>query len=105
MDNINLYKKITLEIIQCLKDENLDDLDTLFDKRQSILTEEEDNKNFKASMIALGIVDLDKNIKDLLHQNIINTKIEIQKHKLSTITNNSYINSNQQKINIFNTKV
>ena len=105
MDNINLYKKITLEIIQCLKDENLDDLDTLFDKRQSILTEEEDNKNFKASMIALGIVDLDKNIKDLLHQNIINTKIEIQKHKLSTITNNSYINSNQQKINIFNAKV
>ena len=105
MDNINLYKEITLEIIQCLKDENLDDLDTLFDKRQSILTEEEDNKNFKASMIALGIVDLDKNIKDLLHQNIINTKIEIQKHKLSTITNNSYINSNQQKINIFNTKV
>ena len=84
MDNVNLYKKITLEIIQCL---------------------EKDNKNFKKCMIELGIIDLDKTIKNLLHQNMIKTKLEIQKHKLSTVTNNCYMNNNQQKINIFNAKV
>ena len=56
-------------------------------------------------MIDIGIIDLDNTIKKLLHQNMIKTKLEIQKHRLSTITNNSYMNTNQQKINIFNAKV
>lgn len=105
MDNVNLYKNITLEIIQCLKDDNIEVLEELFENRQGILDEEKYNKEFKEAMIELGIVDLDKNIKNLLHQNMIKTKLEIQKHKLSTVTNNTYINNNQQKINIFNAKV
>ena len=63
------------------------------------------NKNFKDLMINIGIIDLDKTIKNLLNQNMIKIKLEIQKQKLSTITNNTYINNNQQKINIFNAKV
>ena len=105
MNNVNLYKEITLEIIKCLKEENIDNLDDLFKRRENILDEEKDNKNFKESMINIGIIDLDKTIKDLLHQNIIKTKLEIQKHRLSTVTNNTYMNNNQQKINIFNAKV
>jgi len=105
MDNVNLYKNITLEIIQCLKDDKLEQLEDLFESRQDILDEENDNKEFKESMINMGIIDLDKTIKDLLHQNMIKTKLEIQKHRLSTITNNSYMNINTQKINIFNAKV
>lgn len=105
MDNVNLYKNITLEIIQCLKDDKLEVLEELFESRQNILEKEKGNKKFKESMINIGIIDLDKTIKDLLHQNMIKTKLEIQKHKLSTVTNNTYINNNQQKINIFNAKV
>ena len=105
MDNVNLYKEITLEIIKCLKDDKLEQLEILFEKRESILEDERDNKTFKESMIDIGIIDLDKTIKDLLNQNMIKTKLEIQKHRLSTITNNSYININKQKINIFNAKV
>lgn len=105
MNNVNLYKEITLEIIKCLKEENIDNLDALFKRRENILDEEKDNKNFKESMINIGIIDLDKTIKDLLHQNMIKTKLEIQKHRLSTVTNNTYMNNNQQKINIFNAKV
>ena len=105
MDNVNLYKEITLEIIKCLKEDNIDNLEALFEKRENILEEEKNNKNFKESMIEIGIIDLDKTIKDLLHQNMIKTKLEIQKHKLSTVTNNCYMNNNQQKINIFNAKV
>jgi len=105
MDNVNLYKDITLEIIQCLKDDKLEQLEDLFESRQDILDEENDNKEFKESMINIGIIDLDKTIKELLHQNMIKTKLEIQKHKISTLTNNCYMNNNKQKINIFNAKV
>lgn len=105
MDNIKLYKKITLEIIQCLKDDKIEELEILFEKREKILQEEKNNKNFKNLMINIGIIDLDKTIKNLLNQNMIKIKLEIQKQKLSTITNNTYINNNQQKINIFNAKV
>ena len=105
MDNIKLYKKITLEIIQCLKDDKIEVLEILFEKREKILQEEKNNKNFKDLMINIGIIDLDKTIKNLLNQNMIKIKLEIQKQKLSTITNNTYINNNQQKINIFNAKV
>ena len=34
MDNIKLYKKITLEIIQCLKDDKIEELEILFEKRE-----------------------------------------------------------------------
>lgn len=105
MDNVNLYKEITLEIIKCLKEDKLEQLEELFESRQNILEKEIDNKKFKKSMIEHGIIDLDKNIKELLHQNMIKTKLEIQRHKLSIITNNTYINNNQKKINIFNAKV
>nr|WP_302696009.1 hypothetical protein [uncultured Romboutsia sp.] len=105
MDNIKLYKKITLEIIQCLKDDKIEELEILFEKREKILQEEKNNKNFKDLMINIGIIDLDKTIKNLLNQNMIKIKLEIQKQKLSTITNNTYVNNNQQKINIFNAKV
>ena len=105
MDNIKLYKKITLEIIQCLKDDKIEELEILFEKREKILQEEKNNKNIKDLMINIGIIDLDKTIKNLLNQNMIKIKLEIQKQKLSTITNNTYINNNQQKINIFNAKV
>ena len=105
MENVNLYKEITLEIITYLKEDKLEQLEDLFEKRQNLLEEEKDNKEFKESMIELGIIDLDKTIKELLHQNMIKTKLEIQKHRLSTITNNSYMNINTQKINIFNAKV
>lgn len=105
MDNIKLYKKITLEIIQCLKDDKIEELEILFEKREKILQEEKNNKNFKDLMINIGIIDLDRTIKNLLNQSMIKIKLEIQKQKLSTITNNTYINNNQQKINIFNAKV
>ena len=95
MENVNLYKEITLEIIKYLKEDKLEQLEDLFEKRQNLLEEEKDNKEFKESMIELGIIDLDK----------IRTKLEIQKHRLYTITNNSYMNNNTQKINIFNAKV
>ena len=105
MNNVDLYKKITLEIIQCLKEDNIDKVDDLFEKRENILKEEKDNKIFKDSMINIGIIDLDKEIRVLLEQNMLKTKLEIQNHKLSTITNNSYIINSQKKINIFNAKV
>ena len=36
MDNVNLYKEITLQIIKCLKEDKIDDLEDLFESRQNI---------------------------------------------------------------------
>lgn len=36
MDNIKLYKKITLEIIQCLKDDKIEELEILFEKEKNL---------------------------------------------------------------------
>ena len=63
MNNVDLYKKLTLEIIQCLKEDNINKVDDLFEKRENILKEEKDNKIFKESMINIGIIDLDKEIR------------------------------------------
>ena len=44
MENVNLYKEITLEIIKYLKENKLEQLEDLFEKRQNLLEEEKDNK-------------------------------------------------------------
>ena len=44
MDNIKLYKKITLEIIQCLKDDKIEELEILFEKREKICSRLETQK-------------------------------------------------------------
>ena len=53
MENVNLYKEITLKIINFLKDDKLEQLECLFESRQNILEVEKHNKEFKEAMIEL----------------------------------------------------
>lgn len=105
MKNIKLYKQITLDIIKCIEDDNVRDLEMLFEKRQNILDEEKGNEKFITDMIESGIVELDNNIKVLLNESITKTKLEIKKQKILTTANNYYINSSKENLNIFNKKV
>ncbi len=105
MKNIKLYKQITLDIIKCIEDDNVRDLEMLFEKRQNILDEEKGNEKFIIDMIESGIVELDNNIKVLLNESITKTKLEIKKQKIFTTANNYYINSSKENLNIFNKKV
>lgn len=105
MKNVNLYKKISLEIIEAINNDNIDILNELFDKRQYILDQENDKKSLKEELIKYGIVDIDNNIKDLLNKNIDKVKTEIKEHKRSIQVNSYYIKNNKDNLNIFNKKV
>jgi len=105
MDNVTLYKQISLEIIEAIKNDNIDILNELFDKRQSILNESNDKNSLKESFIKSDIVEIDNEIKNLLSKEIEKTKNEIKEHRRSTVVNNSYIQNNKENLNIFNKKV
>lgn len=105
MDSIQLYKNISLEIVEAIKKDNIELLNILLDKRQEILDNEYANKQLIEKLIEEGIVDIDKEIQNLLYESIDKVKNEIKSHKKSMQVNNSYMNVNKEKINIFYKKV
>lgn len=105
MNNCELYKSISLELLKLLESKDLDTLELMLSKRENILTEEENNVEFKDTLINDGILDIDLKIKELLSKNVDKVKQEIREHKLSKQANNSYIYTSNQKVNIFNEKV
>lgn len=105
MNNCELYKTISLEILKILESKNVEQLEELMQKRENILQQEEKNKKFKDILVNEGILDIDLKIKELLSENIDKVKQEIREHKLSKQANNSYIYISNHKINIFNEKV
>lgn len=105
MNNCELYKTISLEIIKSLESEKVEKLEELMNRRDDILQEEENNKRFKDILINEGVLDIDLKIKELLSMNIDKVKQEIREHKLSKQVNNSYVYTSKQKINIFNEKI
>lgn len=105
-----LYKEISLQLITRLENEELDNIEKLLDNRQEILNQEilndeSNKKSFKDILVKQGILEIDNNISNLLNENIIKVKNEIREHKMSKQANNSYINFNKNKLNIFNEKV
>ncbi len=100
-----LYKGISIKIIDNLNKGELDDIESLLDERQALLEEENSLLELKKILINDGILDIDKNIHKLLSENIDKVKCEIREHKRSERANNSYINFNKEKLNIFNQKV
>lgn len=99
-----LYKDISIKIIDNLNKGELDNIEALLDERQ-VLLEEDSLLELKKILINDGILDIDKNIHKLLSENIDKVKCEIREHKRSERANNSYINFNKEKLNIFNQKV
>ncbi|MGL6104486.1 flagellar protein FliT [Romboutsia sp.] len=99
------YKEISLGIIKAIENENIDILEELFNKRQLILEQERNSETFKKKLIDDGVLDIDKEIKTLLSNNLEKVKQEIKEYKLSKNASNLYINFNKDKLNIFNEKV
>ena len=105
MNDLHVYKSISLEIVKALESSNLGLLDDLFNKRQAILDNLVDEKILKDNSIKSEILDIDNKIKDLLYIEIEKTKHEIKEHKRSMAVNNSYLQNNRENLNIFNKKV
>lgn len=105
IDNSRLYKEISLEIIELFKNQKLDDLDCLLENRQEILNQEVNNEIFKESLINDGILDIDKQIYNLLSKSMDKLKKEIREHKKNNIAYIPYFGLSKQNLNIFNKKV
>ena len=105
MNNIQLYKDISAEIISSIQNENVDKISELLDKRQDILDIEKDNEEFIKVLIKNGILEVDKEIKELLDESMIKVKKEIKQHKQLVKVNNSYTNSFKENLHIFYKKV
>lgn len=105
MNDLYVYKSISLDIVKALESSNLGLLDDLFNKRQAILDNLVDEKILKDNSIKSEILDIDNKIKDLLYIEIEKTKHEIKEHKRSMAVNNSYLQNNRENLNIFNKKV
>lgn len=99
---IKLWKSINNEIINCIKNDELDKLDELFDKRQNIL----DNLNIKEENIDFNeIWDLDLKIKELLTNKMDEIKKQIKEYNKTKSANYYYQRNATQKINLFNEKI
>ena len=99
------YKEISLELIEKLKSNDIDDINEILDKRQEIIEDVIDEKAFKDILIKNGIKDIDNQIHVLLEEKIDEIKNKIKDHNKSKQANDFYMNFNKDKLNIFNKKV
>lgn len=104
-EEIKLYKRISLEIVELLKQEKFDEVNLLLDKRQELIDRVYEVSIFKKSLINENIIEIDSTIKIILEKSIMKVKDEIKEHRKSQNVNDSYIYLNREKLNIFNKKV
>lgn len=101
----NKYKEISLDIINKLKNKEIEEINELLDIRQNILDDVANLKQFKEILLKENILNIDESIKSLLKEQIESTKEEIKEHNKSKKANMSYINIAKENLNIFNKKV
>lgn len=101
----NKYKDISLDIINKLKNKDIEEIDEFLDIRQNILDDVTNSKQFKEILFKENILEIDKSIKSLLKEQIESTKEEIKEHNRFKKASMSYINIAKENLNIFNKKV
>jgi hypothetical protein len=104
-DKTDLYKEVSLELLQLLKDEGLDNIDDKLEQRAVILEGIDNIDEFRKLASKDGIIEIDKKISDLFNIKLNGAKQEIIGYRKSKQANNNYANLSKEKLNIFNKKV
>lgn len=102
---VDLYKKISLDIVEAFENEDFDEIDILLNERQEIIDEEYEKEKLKILLVQSGVLNIDKEISRLFDISIMNVKNEIRKCKKTKLANNSYVDSNRNNLQIFLKKV
>lgn len=106
---INLYKNISLYIIDILNEDDIDNekLEYNIEKRQKIIESLNSNslKYFKNHYKNSEIIELDNKIKSLLEEKIIEVRKELNLYRTKKSVNAVYVNMNKNNLNIFSKKV
>ncbi|UZW16006.1 flagellar protein FliT [Clostridium pasteurianum] len=103
------YKNITIELINNLYCDKLDDIDDFMQKRQSILEEigqlNFSKKEFNLIANEIELPEIEKRLKDVMTEKKEKLKIEIEKISLSKNANNSYNKNLYGKSQVFSKKI
>ncbi|WP_024615667.1 flagellar protein FliT [Clostridium sp. Ade.TY] len=106
---INLYKNISLDIIDILNEDDIDNekLEYNIEKRQKIIDSlnSDSLKYFKNHYKNSEIIELDNKIKSLLEEKIIEVRKELNLYRVKKSVNAVYVNMNKNNLNIFSKKV
>lgn len=88
------FKNITLDLIKALEDDNLDAMEELLDKRQSIIIHLENieytTEEFKEIVNQIDILTLQKKLLDLMNEKKVKLRTEMDKLSETKAANKSY---------------
>lgn len=106
-EKINLYKDITIKIIEMLSKQAYDEVDNLIQQRQCIINEVNINENveeFKLLYKKYNINVLDKDIRCIMEKQLSEIKREIKEYKTNQQGNSTYVSIKKENLNIFSKK-
>lgn len=109
-EGIILYKNLTSEMINAIqtREDFQEYIAILLDRRQAILDDFKDKgelARFRKMYDAYEINVLDEELKELLTQELNQTKSDILEQKKKRVANNAYSKVSRDGLNIFNAKI
>ncbi|HFL3591242.1 TPA: flagellar protein FliT [Clostridioides difficile] len=106
-EKINLYKDISLKIINFIEKMEYKNISFQLDERQNIINSisEIDKSEFIQLYDSMELFEIDAKIRDALQEQLSEVKKELHEYKLTKQVNTMYYSSNREKVNIFNKKV
>ncbi|MDN9636656.1 flagellar protein FliT [Clostridioides difficile] len=106
-EKLNLYKDISLQIINLIEKEEYIKISSKLGERQDIINSvsEIDRNDFIQLYNRMELIEIDNRIRDILQGQLLEVKKELHEYKLTKQVNTMYYNLNREKVNIFNKKV
>ncbi|KPI55043.1 flagellar protein FliT [Clostridioides difficile] len=106
-EKINLYKDISLKIINLIEKEEYKNISNRLNERQDIINSisEVDKNDFIQFYNSMELIEVDTKIRDALQEQLSEVKKELHEYKLTKQVNTMYYNLNREKVNLFSKKV
>ncbi|MCC0627626.1 MULTISPECIES: flagellar protein FliT [unclassified Clostridioides] len=106
-EKINLYKDISLKIINLIEKEEYKNISNRLNERQNIINSisEFDRNEFIHLYNSMELIEIDDKIKDALQEQLSEVKKELHEYKLTKQVNTMYYSLNREKVNLFSKKV
>ncbi|AGK97789.1 flagellar protein FliT [Clostridium pasteurianum] len=103
------YKNITIDLINNLYCDNLDNIDEFMQKRQNILDDlghlNSSKKEFNSISNEIELAAIEKRLKDVMIEKKEKLRIEMEKISLSRNANNTYNKNLYGKACVFSKKI
>jgi len=113
MDNIKIllisYNNATKELIECLDNDDFDNLDALLDKRQEIIESIKElnytNEEFASIAVELDLLEWEKRLNTIMEEKMNDARKELKKAVSGRSISNAYSKSFNVDPVFFNKKI